>query len=95
MSVMSTGLGDDERRVAAPKPITITIPTACAMSGVGPTKIWQLIKSGKLPVTRALGRVLIHYCCSRRTKPLEKRCQCRPRCALLAKMRAADTETPA
>jgi predicted DNA-binding transcriptional regulator AlpA len=61
MSVMSTGLGDDERRVAAPKPITITIPTACAMSGVGPTKIWQLIKSGKLPVTRALGRVLIHY----------------------------------
>jgi hypothetical protein len=64
MSGMSTGLRNDERPVVASKPVkpvTITIPTACALSGLGPTKIWTLVKVGKLPVTRALGRVLVHY----------------------------------
>jgi hypothetical protein len=61
MSVMSTGLGDDERRAATPKPITITVSTACALSGLGPTKIWALIRDGSLPVSRFARRTLIHY----------------------------------
>ncbi len=61
MSIMSTGLGDDERRVAAPKPLTITVSTACALSGLGPTTIWGFIRDELLPVTRMGNRTLIHY----------------------------------
>jgi hypothetical protein len=58
---MSTGLGHDERRATAPKPITITVNTACVLSGFGPTRIWQFIREGRLPVTRLGNRTLIHY----------------------------------
>jgi len=58
---MSTGLGDDERRAATPKPLTITVSTACALSGLGPTKIWTFVREGKLPVTRFGHRTLIHF----------------------------------
>jgi hypothetical protein len=47
MSIMSTGLGDAERRVAGPKLITITVSTARALSGLGATKIWAFIREGK------------------------------------------------
>jgi excisionase family DNA binding protein len=71
MSIMSTGLGDDERRntsttpktgsATTHKPLTITVATACAMSGLGPSKIWNLIREGKLPVTRFGHRTLVHF----------------------------------
>jgi excisionase family DNA binding protein len=66
MSIMSTGFGDDERRntsstSASLKPLTITVATACALSGLGPSKIWGLIREGKLPVTRMGHRTLVHY----------------------------------
>jgi excisionase family DNA binding protein len=70
MSLMSTGLADEERRAtntsksskpARVRPLTITVATACAMSGLGPSKIWGLIREGKLPVTRFGHRTLIHF----------------------------------
>jgi excisionase family DNA binding protein len=61
MSIMSTGLGSGERLVAGAKPITITVSTACTLSGLGATKIWAFIREGKLPVTRFGQRTLIHY----------------------------------
>jgi excisionase family DNA binding protein len=61
MSIMSTGLGHDERRAVAPKPLTITVNTACVLSGFGPTRIWQFIREGRLPVTRVGNRTLIHF----------------------------------
>jgi excisionase family DNA binding protein len=61
MSIVSTGLGHDERLAVTPKPLTITVSTACALSGLGPTKIWAFIRAGKLPVTRFGHRTLIHF----------------------------------
>jgi excisionase family DNA binding protein len=62
VSIMRTRFGDDERRVAPSlKPVTITVSTACALSGLGATKIWQLIRDGRLPATRVGNRTLIHY----------------------------------
>jgi hypothetical protein len=42
-----------------PKPITITVPVACAISGIGPTKMWALIKTRQVEIARAGGRTLI------------------------------------
>jgi excisionase family DNA binding protein len=41
MSIYSPGLGDDDRLVVSPK-------TACAMLGVGVTKLYELIDTGEL-----------------------------------------------
>jgi hypothetical protein len=70
MSLMSTGLADEERRTTTSKspkhsapirPVTITVQTACAMSGLSPSKIWMFIRDGLLPVTRFGTRTLLHF----------------------------------
>jgi excisionase family DNA binding protein len=71
MSTMSTGLSDEERRAGArgkgrafdqdTKPLTVTVETVCALTGLGLTKVWQLIRDGKLEVTRIGNRTLVRY----------------------------------
>jgi excisionase family DNA binding protein len=59
MSVSSTGLSHHELQGA--KPLTVTVATACKLSGLGNTTIWALIKSGKLESVRVCRRRLIIY----------------------------------
>jgi hypothetical protein len=61
MSVQSIGLSKEERGASAFRPMTITVNTASALSGISAAKIWGLIKSGRLPVTRIDGRTLVHF----------------------------------
>ena len=56
MSISSTGLSHDEL-----KPLTVTVNTVCALSGLGPTKVWELIKQGRLGVVRIDGRTLVKF----------------------------------
>jgi hypothetical protein len=45
-----------------PKPLTVTVATACALSGLGATFIWQAIRDGRLEVIRpSARRTLILY----------------------------------
>ena len=53
MSVPSAGLS--HHALHGQKPLTITIGTACKLSGLGNTKIWELIKTHKLK-TVSIGR---------------------------------------
>jgi hypothetical protein len=46
MSIPSTGLSKEECGAGAFRPMTITVNTASALSGVSPAKIWGLIKVG-------------------------------------------------
>jgi hypothetical protein len=43
------------------KPITVTVATAKKVSGLGASKIWQLIKDGRLEKVRVDRRALITY----------------------------------
>jgi hypothetical protein len=61
MSVQSIGLSKEERCASAFRPMTITVNTASALSGISAAKIWGLIKSGRLPVTRIDGRTLVPF----------------------------------
>ena len=42
-------------------PISVTIPEACNMSGLGKTKIYELIHSGALVSAVIAGRRLVRY----------------------------------
>jgi hypothetical protein len=53
MSVPSTGLSHHE--LHGQKPLTVTVTTARKLSGLGNTKIWELIKTHKLK-TVSIGR---------------------------------------
>jgi hypothetical protein len=62
MSIPSTGLSRDERLAdGALRPLAISIKTACKLSGLGATKIWELIKQGRLKVVRIDRRTLILF----------------------------------
>jgi hypothetical protein len=49
---MRSTLSRDRLGDAALKPLAITVKTACELSGLGPTKIWELIKQRRLKVAR-------------------------------------------
>ena len=61
MSIGSTGLSDHERKIASAKPLSITVKMACTLTGLGATKIWQLIRDGRLDVVRLDKRTLIKF----------------------------------
>jgi hypothetical protein len=62
MSIPSTGLSKEERATGGPmKPLAVTVNTACTLSGLGPTKIWSLIKDGRLEVVRVDRRTLVKF----------------------------------
>jgi hypothetical protein len=62
MSRTSTGLSRDERSGGAGrKPLALTVKATCASTGLGPTKVWQLIRDGRLEVVRVDGRTLVKY----------------------------------
>lgn len=42
-------------------PIAVPIPEACRLAGIGKSKLWTLIRDGKLQVTRATGRTNVLY----------------------------------
>jgi excisionase family DNA binding protein len=42
-------------------PITVTVPHARELSGLGHTKIWEMISSGKLEAVRVGRRRLVVY----------------------------------
>jgi excisionase family DNA binding protein len=48
---------------AAVPPLTVSIRQVCALTGLGPTSIWALIKNGRLEAVRPKGlrRTLIRY----------------------------------
>jgi len=56
---ISTGLSRHDLHGA--KPLTVTVAMARAISGLGNTTIWALIKSGKLESVRVHRRRLIVY----------------------------------
>lgn len=43
------------------KPLTVTVAAVCALTGLGPTMVWQLIKDRHLEVTRIGRRTLVRY----------------------------------
>lgn len=45
------------------EPLAVTIPKACALSGLGPTSIWAFLKDGRLKAVRVPGvrRTLVSY----------------------------------
>jgi hypothetical protein len=47
------------RPAPLPDALAYTIPDACRVSGIGRTKLYELIKAGRLGVCRAAGRVLV------------------------------------
>jgi len=62
MTIPSKGLSRDERPAGGGlKPLSVTVNTACALTGLGPTKIWSLIKEKRLEVKRLDGRTLIKF----------------------------------
>jgi hypothetical protein len=62
MSISSTGLSCDERLAGAGlKPLSLTVKSTCALTGLGPTKVWELIRDGRLEVARIDGRTLVLY----------------------------------
>jgi hypothetical protein len=62
MSISSTGLSRDERWVGGGlKPLTLTVKATCMVTGLGPTKVWGLIRDGRLEVARVDGRTLVKY----------------------------------
>ena len=46
---------------AQPKPLSVTVKTACAITGLGRTKIYDLIKQGKLRIVKIDTRTLVNY----------------------------------
>jgi excisionase family DNA binding protein len=43
------------------EPLTITVGTACRLSGLGPTKLWELVRGGQLKSVYVGRRRLIEY----------------------------------
>ena len=52
MSIASTGLSREERKThrtsGGMKPLAVPVPTASKLLGVGNTKMWELIKDGRV-----------------------------------------------
>ena len=50
-------------KVNTDRPITVTVPEACRLSGYGPTTVWRLIKERRLKAVRVPGvdRTLVDY----------------------------------
>lgn len=44
-----------ENEVHQPKPLSVSVKTACALVGIGNTKMWELIKDGRVE-TVTIGR---------------------------------------
>jgi hypothetical protein len=62
MSIPSTGLSREERSAGGGlKPLTLTVKATCMVTGLGPTKVWGLIRDGRLEVTRVDGRTLVKF----------------------------------
>jgi hypothetical protein len=62
MTICSTGISREERSAGgAMKPLAVTVNTACTLSGLGPTKVWGLIKEGRLEVVRIDRRTLVKF----------------------------------
>jgi len=59
MSIPSTGISHSE--LHGQRPLTVTVKTARKLSGLGYTKIWELIKDQKLTTVSVGRRRLIIY----------------------------------
>ena len=59
MSVLSTGLSDQEAPAA--KPLSVTVATARKLSGLGNTTLWRLIKERQLETVHVGRRTLITF----------------------------------
>jgi excisionase family DNA binding protein len=64
-------------------PLAVTVGRACELSGLGPTTLWGLLKSGKLEAVRVGRRTLVTYrsleaLLAPRPEPAPRR-RCRPR----------------
>jgi excisionase family DNA binding protein len=69
MSAASTGLSREER---AGRLLTLTVKNTCRVTGLGQTKVWQLIRDGRLDVVRIDGRTLVKFPSLERLLQLEK-----------------------
>jgi hypothetical protein len=62
MSNMSAGLSREERLGdGGLKPLTLTVKATCMVTGLGATKVWGLIREGRLEVVRIDGRTLVKF----------------------------------
>jgi hypothetical protein len=48
-----------DKTAPLPNAIAYTIPDACRISGIGRTKLYELIAAERIKVSRAAGRVLV------------------------------------
>jgi hypothetical protein len=69
MSAPSTGLSREER---AGRLLTLSVKSTCRMTGLGQTKVWELIRDGRLEVVRIDGRTLVKFHSLARLLSLEK-----------------------
>jgi excisionase family DNA binding protein len=74
MSIPSTGLSREERKAGSTsgglKPLAVPVNTASDLLGVGNTKMWELIKDGRVQ-TISIGRrrLVIYDSLERLVKP--------------------------
>jgi excisionase family DNA binding protein len=75
MSIASTGLSREDRKARSAssgmKPLAVPVNTASKLLGVGNTKMWELIKDGRVQ-TISIGRrrLVIYDSLERLVKPL-------------------------
>lgn len=43
------------------KPLTVTVPVALAITGIGRTKLYALIAEGRVKIVKVDGRTLVNY----------------------------------
>jgi hypothetical protein len=80
MTIPSTGFSPDERSAGgALKPLALTVKATCMVTGLGPTKVWQLIRDGRLEVVRVDGRTLVRFSSVERLLSPEQDEQAAPR----------------
>ena len=65
MSIPSTGLSREERKAGSAssgmKPLAVPVNTASKLLGVGNTKMWELIKDGRVKTISIDRRRLVIY----------------------------------
>ncbi len=70
MSILSTGLGRDERKARlaggagtnrGPPPLTVSVNTACRLLDVGPTTMWAMIADGRVKSIKVGRKRLVVY----------------------------------
>jgi excisionase family DNA binding protein len=61
MDASTLEIEDGAAPARKPRRLTVTIGTACSVSGLGPSTVWKLIKEKRLKVVRIGRRTLVTW----------------------------------